>query len=145
LQDVLPLATQSFMFGNIANVAAGLLGVATGGLGFMAYGIGAAMAAPIVAIRRKQRMRHAAAQQIHRELTEALFGQEGIARELSTEMTLRIIDAREQLEQLIEDRLVSRRRELEARRKELQEILRTEMASRSDARKSSEEAISRLR
>lgn len=145
LADVLPLATQSFMFGNIANVAAGLLGVATGGLGFMAYGIGAAMAAPIVAVRRKQRRRQVAAQQIHRELTEALFGQEGIARELSTEMTLRIIDAREQLEQLIDDRLVARRKELETRRRELQEILRTEQASRAEARRTAEEVGGRVR
>src|SRR5690606_2604283 len=46
LDDGLPVALQTFTFANIANAAAGALGLATGGLGLVAYGIGAAVAYP---------------------------------------------------------------------------------------------------
>ena len=138
LQDVLPMATQTFMFGNIANVMVGVLGVATGGLGVLAYGVGAALSVPVVTMRRKQRARQMAAQELQREIGEALFGQEGIAREFTTELTLRILDAREQLETLIETRLTQRRTELEQRRRELQELLKGEQSERSAARRDHE-------
>lgn len=134
LDDALPLATQSFMFGNIANAAVGVLGIATGGLGLMAYGIGAALAAPVVMMRRKQRQRRQQAGAMQRALNESLFGQEGIAREFTTEVTLRIIDARQSLEVMVEERLTTRRKELEIQRRELQELLRSETATRSSVK-----------
>ncbi len=145
LQDVLPMATQTFMFGNIANVLVGVLGVATGGLGVLAYGVGAAVSLPVVAMRRKQRERQRAAHELQREISEALFGQEGIAREFTTELSLRILDAREQLEVLIETRLLARRKELEERRRELQELLKAEMANRTTARRDAERVAEELR
>jgi hypothetical protein len=145
LQDVLPMATQTFMFGNIANVLVGVLGVATGGLGLLAYGVGAAVSVPVVAMRRKQRARQQAVAELQREIGEALFGQEGIAREFTTELSLRILDAREQLEELIEQRLNERRRELEDRRRELQELLKAEMTNRTNARRDAERTADDLR
>jgi predicted GTPase len=47
LDDGLPMAMQTYTFANIANAAAGALGLATGGLGLVAYGIGAALAVPL--------------------------------------------------------------------------------------------------
>ncbi|MBA3280934.1 MAG: hypothetical protein H0U29_01760, partial [Acidimicrobiia bacterium] len=138
LEDALPLATQTFMFGNIANALVGVLGIATGGLGLVAYGGGIAMAAPVGALRRKQRAKRRAAAELQREVGEALFGQEGIAREFTTELTLHILDARQQLEALIDERLTSRRKDLEQRRRELQGLLKGEMSSRSAARKEAE-------
>lgn len=145
LQDVLPMATQTFMFGNIANVMVGVLGVATGGLGVLAYGVGAAISVPVVAMRRKQRARQQATQELQREIGEALFGQEGIAREFTTELSLRILDAREQLEELIESRLQVRRKELEARRRELQDLLKTETANRTTAKREADRVADDLR
>lgn len=144
LDDALPLATQSFMFGNIANAMVGVLGIATGGLGLMAYGIGAALAAPIVLIRRKQRQRRQQSAELQRAVNDALFGQEGIVREFTTELTLRILDARQSLELMIEDRLTARRKELEVQRRELQELMRSEAATRQTARADIERRLHEL-
>lgn len=144
VQDVVPLATQAFLFGNIANVGAMLLGVASGGLGFVAFGVGMAVSMPIVHLRRKQRSQQKATAELQREINDALFGQEGVSREFSAEMNLRILDAREQLENLIDDRLTARRKELEARRKELQQLLRSEQAARTSAQRESEQLRARL-
>lgn len=138
LEDGLPLATQTFMFGNIANAVVGVLGIATGGLGVMAYGVGIALSAPVVMMRRKAREKRRAAAELQRELGEALFGQEGISREFSTELSLRIIDAREKLESLIDERLTTRRKELEARRRELQALVKSERATQATAEKEAE-------
>lgn len=145
LDDALPLATQSFMFGNIANAMVGVLGIATGGLGLMAYGVGAALAAPIVLLRRKQRQKRQQSAEMQRAVNEALFGQEGIVREFTTELTLRILDARQSLELLIEDRLTARRKELEVQRRELQELMRSEVATRASARADIERRMGELR
>lgn len=131
MQDGIPLATQTFMFGNIANALVGVLGLATGGLGLAAYGVGIAVAAPIVAIRRKQRARHKVVAELQRELGEALFGQEGVAREFNTELSLRILDARERLELMIDERLIARRKSLEQQRQELMTLLKTEQSERA--------------
>jgi len=144
LDDAIPLATQAFMFGNIANAMVGVLGIATGGLGLMAYGIGAAISAPVVLLRRKQRERRRQIGEVQRALNEALFGQEGISRELSTELTLRILDARQGLEEMIEQRLLARRKELEVQRRELQELLRAETATRAAGRQDAERRLAEL-
>lgn len=138
LDDVLPLATQTFLFSNITNAAIGALGIATGGLGVLAYGVGFAIAAPVVAMRRKQRDRRRSISELQRELHEALFGQEGIAREFSTELNLRILDARQRLEALVDDRLADRRRVLEDQGRELQALLKSEHSSRAAARREAE-------
>ena len=49
------MAMQTYTFANIANAAAGALGLATGGLGLVAYGIGAAIAYPIGKLRKRRR------------------------------------------------------------------------------------------
>lgn len=144
LDDALPLATQTFMFGNIANALVGVLGVATGGLGIMAYGIGMALSAPVVMMRRKSREKRRAIGELQRELSEALFGQDGIGREFSTELSLRILDAREKLEQLIDDRLTERRKELDQRRRELQVLLKSELSARNTAEKDAERVAGEL-
>ncbi|MBX3314452.1 MAG: dynamin family protein [Actinobacteria bacterium] len=144
LDDALPLATQSFAFGNIANAAVGVLGIATGGLGLMAYGIGAAIAAPVVMMRRKKRQRQLQAGAMQRALNESLFGQEGIAREFTTEVTLRIIDARQALETMVEERLTARRKELEIQRRELQDLLRSETATRASVKGEVERRLAEL-
>ncbi|MCB0976780.1 MAG: dynamin family protein [Acidimicrobiales bacterium] len=145
LDDALPLATQAFSFGNIANALVGVLGIATGGLGLAAYGIGAALSGSIVMLRRKKREQRQQAVEMQRALNEALFGQEGIVREFTTELTLRIIDARQSLEVMIEDRLTARRKELETQRRELQELLRSEMATRTSTRAEVERRLGELK
>lgn len=144
VQDVVPLATQAFLFGNIVNFGAMALGVATGGLGFVAWGVGMAVSVPIVQLRRKQRSQQQAAAELQREINDALFGQEGISREFSAEMNLRILDAREQLEALIDDRLTARRKELESRRQELQQLARAEQAARASARTEVDRVVAQL-
>lgn len=145
LDDALPLATQAFSFGNIANALVGVLGIATGGLGLAAYGVGAALSGSIVMLRRKKREQRQQAMEMQRALNEALFGQEGIVREFTTELTLRIIDARQSLEVMIEDRLTVRRKELETQRRELQELLRSEMATRASTRAEVERRLAELK
>lgn len=144
VQDALPAAMQTFMFGNITNLVVGALGIASGGLGLVGFGIGAAVAGSIGSARRKQRERNEAAQTLQRELGEALFGQEGVARELTTELSLRILDAREELEELIDERLTGRRRDLEDRRRELQEVLRSERSDRASARREADRIAQEL-
>lgn len=134
LDDAVPLATQAFLFGNIANVMVGVMGLATGGLGLLAYGIGAGIAAPVVMLRRRQREQRRRIGETQRALNEALFGQEGLARELSTELTLRVMDVRSELEQLIDERLTARRKDLETQLRELHELLRAETSERAAMR-----------
>ncbi len=145
LDDAVPLATQAFLFGNIASVMAGVLGLATGGLGVLAYGIGASIAAPVVMLRRRQRDRRRWIGETQRALNEALFGQEGLARELTTELNLRIVDVRGELETLIDERLVARRRDLETRLRELHELARAETAERAAAREETTRRLAELR
>ncbi|MBV6509291.1 MAG: hypothetical protein JJLCMIEE_02360 [Acidimicrobiales bacterium] len=144
LEDGLPLTTQTFLFGNMANATVGMLGLATGGLGLVAYGLGAAIALPIVALRRKHRKKMRTTSEYNRVINEALFGQEGIAKEFATELNLRIIDARESLERTIEERLVQRRRDLEQRRVETQKLLKAERQQQARARTDSEKVLAEL-
>lgn len=144
LQDGLPITMQTFMFGNMANAAAGMLGLATGGLGLVAYGIGAAVAIPIAQVRKKQQQRQKTIAEYQRVLNEALFGQEGIAKEFSTELSLRIIDLREQIEEAIDARLTARRAELEQRRRELQGLLKGAVEQRNAAKHQGEKIATEL-
>lgn len=144
MDDGLPLAMQTFMFSNITNALLGVLGVATGGIGLLAYGVGAALATPVMLMRRKQRERKALAGSLLREIGDALFGQEGVAREFTTELTLRTIAAREQLEALIETRLTDRRKELEAELQELTRVLKSEQGVRRQARQEAERDLAEL-
>jgi len=144
LDDGLPVTMQSFMFGNMANAAAGVLGIATGGLGLVAYGIGAAIAIPIAQARKKQQKRQRTIMEYQKVLNEALFGQEGIAKEFSTELSLRIIDLREQIEEAIDNRLNARRAELEGRRRELQGLLKGAVEKRQAAKQHGEKLASEL-
>ena len=130
LDDGVPLATQTFSFANMANAAGGMLGVASGGLGLAAYGIGAGISYALTRSRKQHRDRSRTLQEYSRMLNDALFGQEGIAKEFQAELSLRIIDAREQIEELVEARLGQRRRDLERESKELQQLLRGELAAR---------------
>lgn len=145
LEDGVPLTTQTFMFGNMASALLAGVGLVTGGLGMAIYGVGAAIALPIVALRRKQRKKMRGAQEYNRVISEALFGQEGVAKEFATELNLRIIDARESLERTIEERLVQRRRDLEQRRVEAQKLLKAERQQQARARQDSERVLSELK
>ena len=133
LDDGLPLAMQTFTFANIANAAAGALGLATGGLGLVAYGIGAAVAYPIGRMRRQQREKQRAKAEHQRYVAELLFGSEGVAKEFTTEMSLRILDLREQVERFVENRLGERKRQLDQEQRELQTLLRAETGKRQEA------------
>ena len=132
LEDGLPLALQTFTFANIANAAAGALGLATGGLGLVAYGIGAAVAYPIGRMRRQQREKQRAKAEHQRYVAELLFGNEGVAKEFATELSLRILDLREQVERYVEERLVERKRQLDGEQRELQSLLRAEAGKRHE-------------
>lgn len=145
LEDGLPLAMQTFMFSNIATALVGVFGIATGGIGFLAYGIGAAASAPIVLLRRRQRDRRKMAGELLREINESLFGQEGIAREFTAELTLRILEARQELEVLIETRLTQRRKELETEHQQIQQLLKSEQSTRRQAQEAAERALTELR
>jgi predicted GTPase len=144
LDDALPLTMQTFTFGNIANAAGGALGIATGGLGLIAYGVGAAIAVPILRMRKQKAKQRQTVVEYQRILNEALFGQEGIAKEFTTELTLRIIDVRERVELLVEQRLAERRKELEQRRRELQSLLQTEMKQRARTKQVNEQMLGEL-
>jgi signal recognition particle receptor subunit beta len=133
LDDGLPLALQTFTFANIANAAAGALGLATGGLGLAAYGIGAAIAYPIGRMRRQQREQQRARSEHHRYVSELLFGTEGVAKEFATELSLRILDLREQVERFVEQRLGERKRQLDHEQRELQTLMRAEASKRHEA------------
>ncbi len=135
LDDGLPMAMQTYTFANIANAAAGALGVATGGLGLVAYGIGAAMAVPIGKLRKKSREKQRMKADLHRYLSDLLFGQEGVGKEFTTELSLRILDLREQVELFVEQRLMERRKQLEREHRELQILLRSESGERQEAKR----------
>ncbi len=135
LDDGLPVAMQTYTFANIANAAAGALGLATGGLGLVAYGIGAAMAVPIGKMRKKSREKQRLKGDLHRYLSDLLFGQEGVGKEFTTELSLRILDLREQVELFVEQRLLERRKQLEREHRELQTLLRSESGHRQEATK----------
>jgi hypothetical protein len=144
LDDGVPLATQTFMFANIANAAGGALGLATGGLGLLAYGVGASASFGITKMRKQAREKNRTIQEFNRVINEALFGQEGIAKEFQTELSLRIIDAREQIEQLIDHRLQQRRKELEQQARDLQQLARAEHATRQRRREAAEKSVAEL-
>ncbi|MGD9997073.1 MAG: dynamin family protein, partial [Ilumatobacteraceae bacterium] len=133
LDDGLPVAMQTFTFANIANAAAGTLGIVTGGLGLLAYGIGAAIAVPLGNLRKRGKQRQQAKNEYQRYLNDLLFGQEGIAKEFSTELSLRILDLREEVERFVEQRLADRRKQLEREARELQGLLRSETGKRQEA------------
>jgi hypothetical protein len=138
LDDGLPVAMQTFTFANIANAAAGTLGIVTGGLGLLAYGIGAAIAVPIGNMRKRSKQRQQAKNEHQRYLNDLLFGQEGIAKEFSTELSLRILDLREEVERFVEQRLAERRKQLEAEARELQALLRAEAGKRQEAERAAQ-------
>lgn len=131
LDDGIPLATQTFSFASTVNAAAGAMGLATGGLGLVAYGIGAGLSFMISKLRHKQRSRMQSRAEYNRVINEALFGAEGIAKEFSTELGLRILDAREKVEQVVDARLGERRKALDKRGQELQQLLRAEAGERA--------------
>ncbi|MDO8362716.1 MAG: dynamin family protein [Actinomycetota bacterium] len=133
LDDGLPMAMQTFTFANIANAAAGALGMATGGLGLIAYGVGAAIAYPIGKLRRNAREKHKIKGELQRYVADLLFGQEGVSREFSTELSLRILDLREEVERFVEQQLMDRRKQLEREHRELQQLLRAEAGKRNEA------------
>jgi Dynamin family len=142
LDDGLPLAMQTFTFANIANAAAGVLGLATGGLGLIAYGIGAAMAVPIGKMRKRGKEKQQAKNEHQRYVNELLFGQEGIAKEFSTELSLRILDLREEVERYVEQQLADRRKQLERENRELQTLLRAETGKRQEAERAAQARLS---
>jgi Dynamin family len=141
LDDGLPLAMQTFTFANIANAAAGALGLATGGLGLIAYGIGAAIAFPIGNMRKRGKQKQQAKNEHQRYLAELLFGQEGVAKEFTTELSLRILDLREEVERFVEQRLADRRKQLEREHRELQVLLRAETGKRQDAERTAQNRL----
>ena len=141
LDDGVPIATQTFTFANITNAAGGVLGLATGGLGLLAYGIGAGMSFALTKMRKQAREKNRTLQEFNRVINEALFGQEGIAKEFQTELSLRIIDAREQIEQLIDQRLQQRRKELEQQARDLQQLARAELVTRQRRREAAEKTV----
>ncbi|MDP2289869.1 MAG: dynamin family protein [Actinomycetota bacterium] len=141
LDDGLPMAMQTYTFANIANAAAGALGLATGGLGLVAYGIGAAVAVPIGKLRKKSKEKQRMKADLHRYLSDLLFGQEGVGKEFTTELSLRILDLREQVELFVEQRLLERRKQLEREHRELQMLLRSESGQRQEAMKAGQARI----
>jgi predicted GTPase len=144
LEDGLPVAMQTFTFANIANAAAGALGIATGGLGLLAYGIGASVAYPVAKLRRKAKTEHLVNAELQRHVADALFGQEGIAREFTTELSLRILDLREEVEQFVEQRLTERRKQLEQEHKELLALQKSEAGKRKELSSQAEGRIQAL-
>jgi hypothetical protein len=141
LDDALPIAMQTFTFANIANAAAGVLGLATGGLGLVAYGIGAAMAYPIGNLRKRAREKQRAKADQQRFVADALFGAEGVAKEFTTELSLRILDLREAVELYVEERLAERRRQLEREQRELQNLMRAETGRRQDLQRATQAVL----
>ncbi len=148
LDDGLPLAMQTFTFGNIANAAARVLGLSTGGLGLVAYGIGAAIAYPIGKMRKQQRERQRVKVEYQRYVAELLFGNEGVAKEFTTELSLRILDLREEVERFVEQRLVERKKQLDAELRELQSVMKAEAGKRQEVQRAATaqlEGVQRLR
>ncbi len=144
LDDGLPVMLQTFSFGGIANAMAGMLGLATGGLGLLAYGIGAAVALPIGALRRRTRERRRLGSELQRLVNDLLFGSEGIAKEFTTELSLRILDLREQVELYVDKRLAERRKQLEAETRELQQVMRSETGKRQEVQRSARARIDQI-
>ncbi len=144
LEDSLPMAMQTYTFANMANGLAALLGVATGGLGFLAYGIGAAISFQIGGMRKRAREKQRMAVELQRFVSELLFGQEGVAKEFTTELSLRILDLREHVEQYVEQRLIERRKQIEQESRELQQLLRAEAGKRSEAQRSAKQRLDEI-
>lgn len=144
LDDGVPLATQTFSFAATINAAAGAVGLATGGLGLVAYGIGAGLSFMISKMRHKHRGRLQSRAEYNRVISEALFGAEGIAKEFSTELGLRILDARERVEHLVDERLTERRKALEVRGQELQRLLRAEAGERAKVAQQAQAALKEI-
>lgn len=144
LDDGVPLATQTFSFAATINAAAGAVGLATGGLGLVAYGLGAGISFMISKMRHKHRSRLQSRAEYNRVISEALFGAEGIAKEFSTELGLRILDARERVEHLVDERLTERRKALEKRGQELQQLLRAEAGERAKAAQAAQAALKEI-
>lgn len=145
VDDGVPLATQTFAFASTVNAAAGAVGLATGGLGLVAYGIGAGLSFAVSKLRHKQRSRMQSRAEYNRVISDALFGAEGIAKEFSTELGLRIIDARERVEQVVDERLTERRKALERRGHELQQILRAEAGERAQVSQAARASLEEIR
>lgn len=78
---------------------------------------------------------------LHRYLSDLLFGQEGVGKEFTTELSLRILDLREQVELFVEQRLLERRKQLEREHRELQMLLRSESGQRQEAMKAGQARI----
>ena len=138
LDDGLPLTMQTYTFGNIANATltglAGALGIATGGLGILAYGVGAGIAYPLMRARRKQKERAKTVQEFQLIVNEVLLGSEGVAKEFQTEFGIRMIERREQFERFVEERLTERRKVLEEQTREVQQLMKADAASRQRVR-----------
>lgn len=145
LEDGLPVALQTFTFANIANAAAGALGLATGGLGLVAYGIGAAIAYPIGRMRRAQRESQRVRAEQQRYVADLLFGNEGVSKEFTTELSLRILDLRERVERWVEERLAERKKQLDAEQRDLQGLLRAETGRRKEAEQSAAQRLGEIR
>lgn len=132
VEDGIPMATQAMSLAGTANAVAALLGISTGGLGFVAYGVGAAISWPLVALRRRHRRRTQTVQDWNRVVGETLFGTDGIAREFAAELNLKVMDGRERFERLVDEALTQRRRNLEARARDLQGAVKADAAKRAE-------------
>ena len=148
LDDGLPLTMQTYTFGNIANATltglAGALGIASGGLGILAYGVGASIAYPLMRARRKQKERAKTVQEFQLIVNEVLLGSEGVAKEFQTEFGLRMIERREQFERFVDERLSERRRLLEDQSREVQQLMKADAASRQRVRAQTDASLAEV-
>ena len=99
------------------------------------------MAVPIGKMRKKSREKQRMKADLHRYLSDLLFGQEGVGKEFTTELSLRILDLREQVELFVEQRLLERRKQLEREHRELQMLLRSEGGQRQEAKKAGQARV----
>ncbi len=130
VEDGLPFASGTMMG---MGLGAKILGGAM--LGPMGIVVGLGIGAGMVALRRGKRISMKTKQEYLKTVRESL----GVVKqEFATEMALKLIEFRTEIEELVDARLTERRKELEERRKEVVTLVKQELGERKKVRAEAE-------
>lgn len=130
VEDGLPFASGTMMG---MGLGAKLLGAAA--LGPMGIVLGVGVGVGMVALRRGKRISTKTKQEYLRVVRESLAV---VRQEFSSELSLKLIEFRTEIEELVDTRLSERRKELEEQRKELVALVKQDMGERKKVRAESE-------
>ncbi len=137
VEDGLPFASGTMMgMGLGAKVIGGAM------LGPMGLVLGLGIGVGMVALRRGKRISMKTKQEYLKAVRESL----GIVKqEFATEMALKLIEFRTEIEELVDTRLTERRKELEERRKEIITLVKQDLGERKKVRAEAEARLKTAR